>query len=45
MAEQSRSVYPVKPALEKLALLSCSCGAFLPVFASDTRCPWVELLG
>lgn len=46
MAKQSRSVHPVlQPALEKLTLLSCSCGAFLPGFASDTHCLWVELLG
>lgn len=39
-------LHPVlQPALEKLALLSCSCGAFLPGFASNTHCLWVELLG
>lgn len=46
MAEQSRSVHPVlQPVLEGLALLSCSCGPFLPGLASDTHCLWVELLG
>lgn len=46
MAGQSKSVHPVlPPALEGLALLSCSCGAFLSGFASNTHCLWVELLG
>lgn len=39
-------MHPVlQPVLEGLALLSCTCGAFLSGFASDTYCLWVELLG